>query len=119
MTATPTFTKGRTGKGGEMLVQLMVSAERLSWTTDDLLRRVARLELAIFCGDARNTVVGQTRRTISVAFAAERYEQVSKQGVPYSVRIPVSAPPRFVKAVVYDFDADLTGSTVAILAKTP
>jgi hypothetical protein len=115
VTATPAFTKASTGKGGEMLVQLVIGAERLSWSADDLLRRVAHLELAIFCGAAKNTVVGQTRRTVTVALTAERYDQVGKQGLPYSVRIPVSAPPRFVKVVVYDYDADLTGSTVATL----
>jgi VWFA-related protein len=115
ITASPTFTKNRTGKGGELMVKMVIDAARFVWTTDDLSRRVAHLDVAIYCGDAREKVVGQTRRMLNVALTEERFGQIDKQGLPYSVRIPVEGSPRFVKIVVYNYEADLAGSTVVTI----
>jgi VWFA-related protein len=58
LSVTPAFTKNPTGKGGELLAQMVIDATRLAWTTDDLSRRVAHLDVAVFCGDAREKIVG-------------------------------------------------------------
>ena len=115
ISATPTFTKSRTGKSGEMLVQMVIDAARLVWTTDDLSRRVARLDVAVYCGDTREKLVGQTRRMLNVALTDERFGQITKQGLAYSVWIPLVAQPRYLKVVVYNYEADLVGSTVVTM----
>lgn len=115
VSATSTFTKNRTGKGGEMAVQMVIEAARLVWTIDDLARRVANLDVAVFCIDARGKTVGQTRRMLDVALTEERFGQIPKQGLPYGVRIPLVAPARFLKVVVYNYDANLIGSTVVTM----
>ena len=59
--------------------------------------------------------MGQTRRRLSVAVTDERFEQIMKQGLAYSVRIPLVARPRYLKVVVYNYEADLVGSTVVTM----
>jgi VWFA-related protein len=115
VTLTPTFTKARTGNGGEMLVQVQIDATRLGWVTDDLSRRVAHLDLVVFCGDKKQTIVGQVHRTIDTAFTGERYEQAIKDGLRQTLRVPVTAPARYVKAIVYSYEANLSGSVLATM----
>lgn len=115
VSAASTFARNRKGKGGELTVRMAIDAKRLTWTTDDLSRRVARLDVAVVCGDAREKVVGQTRRQVTVALTESSLAQAMAQGLPYSVRIPTSAAPRFFKVVLYDFDSDRTGSAVVTM----
>lgn len=110
--AAPTFAKNAKGKGGELLLQMTIETARLTWATDDLSRRVAHLDLAVYCGASGNKVVGQTRRTLDVAMTEARFQQATTRGLPYTVRIPVTARPQFFKIVVSDYEADRLGSTV-------
>jgi hypothetical protein len=109
---TPTFTPSRSGKGGDILLRMVIDGRRLGWTTDDLMRRVARLEVGVFCGDAKERIVGQATRTLDVSLTEARFERLAAEGVPYSVRIPVTSPTRFVKVIVYNYEANLLGSAV-------
>jgi hypothetical protein len=52
---------------------------------------------------------------VDVALTEERFGQLSKQGLPYTVRIPLAAPPRFVKIIVYNYATNLTGSNVVTM----
>lgn len=115
ISAIPAFTKNTKGKGGEMVVRIVIDASRLGWTADDLERHVANLDVAVFCLDARGKTLGQTRRMLDVALTEARFELASKQGLPYTVRVPITAPARFVKIVVYNFATNLTGSNVFTL----
>jgi hypothetical protein len=108
----PTFTKASSGAGGELLVSLVIDGGRLLWTADDLSRHVAHLEVAILCGDARQKIVGRTSRTLDITLTEGRFAQLATQGLPYSVKIPVKAPARFVKVIVYNYEADLLGSAM-------
>lgn len=109
---TPTFTKSPKGKGGEIAVQMLIDVSRIAWATDDLARRVARLDLAVFCADSKEKTVGQTRRTLDVALTEARFAQVSTQGLAYSVRVPVTAPASYLKVIVFNVDSNLAGSEV-------
>ncbi len=115
VSVTPTFTQNRKGKGGEVLVQMVIDPSRLVWTTDDLSRRVAHLDVAVFCADAKEKTVGQTRRTLDIALTEAGFGQVTTQGLPYSVRIAVAAPASFLKVVIYNLESNLAGSEVVKL----
>jgi VWFA-related protein len=115
VTIVPTFTKAQSGKGGEMLVRVQIDGTRLGWATDDLSRRVAHVDVAIFCGDKSQKIVGQVHRTIDAAFTEERYEQATKEGLRQTLRVPLTAQARYVKVIVYSYEANLSGSTMVTL----
>jgi hypothetical protein len=69
---TPSFTRSATGRGGEVLVKIVIDASRLSFTINDYDRREGKLE----------------------------------------VHVPVTVAPSFVKVVVLDYEANLTGSAM-------
>ncbi len=110
---TPTFTKAREGKGGQMLVTMTIDGARLGWTTDELSRRVARLEVGVFCGDSREKIVGQALRTLDITLTERRF--AASKAIPYSVQVPLKASARFVKVIVYDYEANILGSKVVIV----
>ena len=115
VSATSAYSPLRAGKGGEAVVHLAIDISRLAWTTDELSRRVAHLDVGILCGDAKEKVVGQTRRTLDIAVTEERFLQIEKDALRYSISIPVAARPAFFKVVVYSNEANLVGSTVTVL----
>lgn len=80
-----------------------------------LSRRVAHLDVAVYCGDTREKIVGQTRRRLNVALTEERFGQITKQGLAYSVRILLVAPPRYLKIVIYNYETDLVGSMIVTM----
>lgn len=112
ITASSALTKSAKGKGAEVAVDMVIDAARLVWTTDELARRVTQLDLAVFCADAREKTVGQTRRSLTVALTDTRYQEIVTEGISYSVRIPLTGPSRFLKIVVFHYDANLVGSAV-------
>jgi len=112
---TPVFTKSATGRGGDVLVKIVVDASRLAFAINDLDRHEARLDVAVYCGDAGQTIVGQTRQVIDLNLTDATYERFMKGGIPHETRIPVTKAPRFVKVVVLDFEASLTGSAMVVM----
>jgi hypothetical protein len=45
-----------------------------------------------------------------------RYARAIREGIPYSIDVPVTAPARFVKVLVYDYDVDRLGTTQVAVA---
>jgi VWFA-related protein len=111
LSVTPSFTRDKSGKRGDVLVRVVIDGAALAWTTDDLSRHVAHLDVGVFCGDAKENVVGQAMRTLDITLTEQRFARLAAEGVPYSVWIPVEALARYVKVIVYNYEADLVGST--------
>jgi len=112
----PSFTKSPTGRGGEVLTLLSIDISRLFWSEDIDSRHVAQLEIAIYCGDGETKIFGETRRLLNLALTDESYERAMKNRFSREMRVTVTAKPRYVKVIVYDYDADRVGS---VLAKLP
>jgi VWFA-related protein len=111
----PAFTKDPAGRGGELVVELSVDISGLSWTVDADGLHVAEIDVAIYASDRGGdnlTIVGQTRRALNLRLTDATYEQVSRERFTRVIRVPVSGRPRFVKAIVYDYDADRVGSVM-------
>ena len=73
---------------------------------------IGRVEALSFCGDARQKVIGEAWQTIDFKLTEENYQKFQRVGVSFTVRIPISADPAYVKVILYDYSADLVGSTM-------
>jgi hypothetical protein len=98
----------------EVAIEATIHLARLSFTTVGN-RHVAALDVSTFTGDRRETVVGESWQRIDLSLTDEAYRRYLASGIPYTVRVPVTAEPRVVKVVVYDYNADLLGSAVVNL----
>jgi VWFA-related protein len=95
-------------------VQVDVSIDPLSVSFSPLEgRRVARLGVAVFCGDAKDAIVGELWQEMNLALKDDTYQRYKQQGIPYSVKVPVKSAARRVKVVVYDYRSDLVGAMSA------
>ena len=92
-------------------LNLTIAADRLSLVEEGGLRQ-GRLKIAVFIGDKDERVIGESWQDMSLSLREDRYAEFMKNGIPHQVRIAVSGVPAYVKAVVYDFNADLVGSII-------
>ena len=103
---------GKTADGGrEVIVQLKISPERLSLTETNG-RKKGSIDVAIFCADAGQRLIGVGWETIEFEMTPDAYQRFMQNGLTYTGRVGVTAEPRHVKVVVYDPGADLVGSAM-------
>ena len=99
------------GRGRDALVDVKIDPSRVSFTeTGD--RHVGALNISVFCGDAREKVVGELWNTMDLALTQETYDCFMRDGIPYTARVPLTGELRYVKVIVYDYAADLLGSVI-------
>ncbi len=92
-------------------LSLTIAADRLSLVEEGGLRK-GQLKIAVFVGDKDERVIGESWQDMSLNLREERHADFLKNGIPHQVRIAVSGTPAYVKAIVYDFNADLVGSAI-------
>jgi VWFA-related protein len=103
----------RTPEGGAAIaVSGTIDPARLGWMQAPDGRRRIALELAILCMNDRGLLVGEHRQPLVLTMTPEVYEKAAKSGINYGLTVPVSTPPREVKAVVYDAAVDLIGTSI-------
>jgi VWFA-related protein len=107
-------TLGRPSVGGgtgaqRVVVDVTFDVSRIAFTRDGE-RHVAAVDLAVFCADRKQGPVGETWKRVDLDLTDESYERALKDGMTVAIEVNVSAPPRYAKAVVYDFGSDLLGS---------
>lgn len=101
---------GRPGAAGDAVVSGTIDVTRVTFARAGD-RRTASLDLAAFCTDAAETLLGEAWQKIDLNLTEETYRRAVKDGIPYSIRVPVTAAPRWSKVVVYDYRSDLLGSS--------
>jgi VWFA-related protein len=75
--------------------------------------RTGQFEVQIYCGDAKQIVVGDAGEHIDVNAPEATYQQwLQAGGMRRTIRVPVSEAPKFVKVVVYDYGSDRVGSAM-------
>jgi len=74
---------------------------------------LASLELAVVAADNSETIVGEVWEPVDLQLDAEGYTLLKKQNIVCTVRVEATAPPRLVKAIVYDVGTDKVGSAEA------
>jgi VWFA-related protein len=80
---------------------------------------VGKAEVVAFCADQKQTLIGEAWQTVDFKLTEENYQRFARDGVAYTLRIPIKSEVRFVKAIVYDYTADLIGSAMVDLRKKP
>ena len=98
----------------QVSVTVMVDPATMAFTEADG-RHVASLDVAVFVGGRNQRQVGEIRKRVDLKLEAASYARLKQDGVSFSATIDLTAPARYIKAVVYDYAADRLGSAVTEL----
>ena len=102
-----------TAAGGQQVaVDLQVDLTRVRFAPEGD-RQAASIDVAVYAGDAKGQAVGELRRRVDLRFPAEQLAERLKTGLTVNLIVPVKSDVRVLKAIVYDYGADLVGSTSA------
>ena len=69
--------------------------------------RTGRLDITVYCGDAKEKVVGESQVAWNLRANEATYAEWLAKGLARTMSVPVSAKAKFVKVIVYDKAADL------------
>jgi VWFA-related protein len=108
----PSFARSAAGRNGEVVVPVSIDASHLAWGRGEDGRHTAHLVVAVYCGNSAK-IVAQTRRQLNLALTDGTYERALREGFSREIHVPIAAKPQYVKVIVYDYDADRVGSTLA------
>jgi len=92
-----------------VVATLQIAADRLLLTEQNGLRK-GQIKIAIFVGDKGERVIGESWQDMNFNLREDTWARLLADGISHQVRITVSGIPAYVKAIVYDFNADLVGS---------
>ena len=73
-------------------------------------RQVAELHVAVYCGDAKENVIGESTERWTLRAGDYTMTDWLREGMDRSVRLTVKEIPKYVKVVIYDPASDRTGS---------
>jgi VWFA-related protein len=93
----------------EILIDLEIDATRVRFTEVDG-RHEAALNIAMFCADGRQNLVGELWQNMSLKPLDALYQTFLADGIRHTARVPVRGLVRYVKVVVYDYAGDRVGS---------
>jgi hypothetical protein len=98
---------------GVVGVEVRIDASRIDLAQDPSTgRHVGAIEMAFFCADQRQRLVGQIWKKMDFKLTEETRQRLLSGGLTYSTEVAVKEPPRYVKVVVYDYRADRVGSAI-------
>lgn len=103
--------------GDVLHVDVRLSPDRVQFAEADG-KYVAEIEAIFFAADARGRLAADLWKTLSFALTPENHQRFVREGVSYTQRVPISAAPKHVKVVVYQYAADIVGSSVLEIGKT-
>jgi len=98
-------------RAAEVRLEVKVDASRVAFSTVDG-RRIAELDIVIYAADARERIVGESRHKMDLKLKEETYQRYMREGIPFEVTMRAALPPAYVKVIVYDYEADLLGSSI-------
>jgi len=96
---------------GQARIDLTIEPQRLTLPLANG-RRTGQLDIAIYCGDAKQNLVGELKESIDLDLSEEEYQQAVTKGLRYTLRVPISADAAFAKVIVYDFATDRAGTAM-------
>jgi len=92
-------------------VEIVIDAGPLSVPLKDGLRK-GQLELQVYCGDAKQKVIGDAGQTFDISVPDATYQQWLQNGLRRTIRVPTEEVPKYVKVVVYDYGSDRIGTAM-------
>ena len=105
--------QGRNADGdNEVSVRVSVDISRLFLALADG-RRTGSIDILAVCFDDKDAAIGQFYQRAGIDLTQEGFDKASKDGLPYQATFQASPATRRVRLVVYDYRADLIGSTDA------
>jgi hypothetical protein len=104
----------RMGLEMQSRVEIVIDAAPLAFELKDGVRS-ASLELQIYCGDAKENVVGESGQRLDLTADEATYQEWLKNGIRRVVRVGTTDPPKYVKVVVYDYGSDRVGSKMVTI----
>ena len=75
-------------------------------------RHLGALDISVFCGDDRERLVGELWQIADLKLKDETYQKWMKEGMPFTMKVPLRGEPRYVKVVVYSYESDVVGSAI-------
>jgi hypothetical protein len=105
-----------TPEGKALSVDLRIQPGAVKFTRQDD-GYVAKIEALYFCADAKEQLVGENWQTLDFKLTEENYQKFMREGVGYTIRVPLSGEPKYLKVILYDYAADLVGSSMVQLKK--
>ena len=67
---------------------------------------VSDIEVGLFADSAKRELVGERRLRLKLELTAADYERTRRRWVRFDTSVPVTAAPRYIRAVAYDFEMD-------------
>jgi len=104
----------RMGIQTEVRAEIVIGAGTLSMPLTDGVR-LGQLEVRVYCGDAKEEIVGDISEHLDIKASEEQYQQWLVGGIRRLVRVPAFGTPKFVKVVVYDYGSDRVGSAMVTI----
>jgi hypothetical protein len=98
-----------TGTSRTVRVDLIIDMNSVGFEKDGD-RQVAELHVGVYCGDAKEKVIGQSVERWTLRAGDYTLTEWLRDGMDRSVRLAVPEIPKYVKVVVYDPVSDRTGS---------
>ncbi|MBA2260453.1 MAG: hypothetical protein H0W18_16290, partial [Acidobacteria bacterium] len=78
---------------------------------------LAKVDALYFCADAKEQLVGENWQTLDFKLTEENYQKFMREGVGYTIYVPLKADAKYLKVILYDYGADLVGSAMVELKK--
>jgi hypothetical protein len=78
-------------------------------------RHVADLDLVVYVADDKERIIKESRHKVDLKLKDENYQRYLREGIPFDVTMRAAQPPKYVKVIVYDYAADLLGSSIVKL----
>ena len=108
VSVTASVTRGK-ARDARVDVAVEVDSKQVLFREQDG-RHIATLDVGIFVGTRSERQIGETRKRVDLNLAPETFAQMRSEGVRFTASVDVQGDPRYVRAVVYDYQADRLGS---------
>jgi VWFA-related protein len=106
--------KATSGSGYELNLLANIDPSKLAFTFVEGVH-VGRITIGLFFFDDKDRPLGNGVQSADLKLKDADYKKIVASGIPYGVTVPINPGVRRVRAVVYDFKADLIGSADAFV----
>src|SRR5581483_6902171 len=74
----------------DVTVDIKIDAAKLGFTQKEEGANVDEVDVAVFCADSRDEIVGTVWQTLQLSYTDERLEAVKRDRIPLTVKVPLT-----------------------------